>query len=370
MTRGAQNTVNVTGFDNGCGAHTILHAFEDNFDTIDWTRPGCQFLLDAFSEVYGVEATPENFRRALAAFPGYISKEYAFGPIVRKHIAEIIGLDDDYKETLSLQFLQVVRASLVNDTSEGTNQSLKRGNEAFLTRIRDQFRASRTDLDSFMEQHEAAILQYYNTNGFDNYINVLGDTAHGLMFTADEIHNYARLMKIDLEIQGRNDFYLENTVAEDERLFKLKLSNFGIHWRYQADYLTAQVIHQRNQETNVAPIDRDPILRQMSENGWRRHLQPFALRVQAACRNEALEADFIQPPSYHSIPLDPNAELLTWFKNEKFKRANDFLNRELDRGVDFDADEFDKRFDALSDSVAHGTLDEIKLLERVLIKPR
>lgn len=362
--------VNVTGFDNGCGAHTILHAFEDNFATIDWSRPGCQNLLQTFSDVYGVDATPENFQKALAAIPGYASKEYAFGPIVRKHMAEMIQLDGYYKQELSEQFVHVVRAYLMNDTREATNLNLRCGNETFMAELKQHFQSSRIDLDTYIAQHQRAILQYYNETGFDNYIRVLGDTAHALMFTADEIHTYARVMGFHLEIDGRDGFHLEHPVSERDRLFKLRLSNVGIHWRYWADNLSPETVQQRNQDTYIAPIDRDPLLRNMSENGWQPYLQPLINRVQRACRDEALEGDFLSQPSYTYTSFDQNDRLLTWIRDEKFMRANDYLNRELDRGIELDPEQFNTRFEQLSDSVCNGTLDEIEQLQRNSIKAK
>src|SRR5947207_10301395 len=106
-----QRIVNVSGFDNNCGSHTLLHAFHDNFDNINWNLPQCQHLLQIFSDHYHVAATPENFRKALNAIPGYVNKEYAFGPIFRQHMAEILKNDEAYKnsETLLNQFETAIR---------------------------------------------------------------------------------------------------------------------------------------------------------------------------------------------------------------------------------------------------------------------
>jgi len=47
-----------------------------------------------------------------------------------------------------------------------------------------------------------------------------------------------------------------------------------------------------------------------------------------------------------------------------FKMANEFLNQQLDQGVEHDAQEFNARFDALADAVAFGCNDEMDLLTK------
>lgn len=175
-------------------------------------------------------------------------------------------------------------------------------------------------------------------------------------------------MGIQLQIHGREGFYLKNDVVDP--LFRLRLSNMGIHWRYLVDYLTPQEIQQRNQDTNIAPIDRDLIFSNMSAKGWQAHLPPLINHVQHACKNEAPEINFLNPPDFSYTFFNPNEKLLTWQHDLKFIRANDCLNHELDKGIDLDANEFNERFELLSDSVLNGTLDEFDLLERYPIKAK
>tara|TARA_R110002110_G_scaffold271566_3_gene487069 strand:+ start:97049 stop:98197 length:1149 start_codon:yes stop_codon:yes gene_type:complete len=378
-SQGPQKIVNVTGFDNGCGAHDFLHVFDDQFEKLPWDFPQYQLLLQLFSETYGVELTAENFRKALDAIPGYANKEYAFGPIIRQHIAEVLHQDADYKELLSNQFFTAAGRYLGHRNNEGTDQSLIRANGAYLAQLQADYTRSGLELDAFMAYKQADIKAYYNKDGFNHYIEALGETSQGLMLTVDEISVYARIMGINLNVYGRNNAVILQDNNYTNPLFDLTLHNSGIHWRYQADYLSSVEVAARNRDTCISPLDRHPIIQNINQHGWNPDTcAPLIQRVQDACLDMTLADDFL---SHSAIPhaglFEASKPLLMLQSNiqerysgqaQLFHKANDFLNEQLDQGVEFSANEFEARFDALEDAVSNGSMDEIDLLTRASIK--
>jgi hypothetical protein len=377
MTKDIHRIANVTGFDNGCGAYDFLHTYIDNIDIIDWSQPQYKHFLQLFGQTYQVAPTLENFKKALKAIPGYVNQEYTFGPIARRHMALALGNDDAYRnsETLFNQFITTVEAYITDDNSEGSNESLRRANAEYLKRLKAQYEGQDLDIDAFIKSNNDALLEYFNQQGFDNYIQTLANTNEALMFTVDEINNYARIMRINLEIYNRDDI-LVSRHDEPRPMFDLKLYNAGIHWRYQAPaHVSVDEVATRNLDTGVSPYDRHPIIQTIYEYGWNQvNIQPFVKRVQDACNDVALSQDFLTQPVVDDYRLlQPDTHLLHWhtavksgFKGQAtlFKTANEFLNQQLDQGVEYDAAEFNARFDALADAVAFGSSDEMDLLTK------
>jgi hypothetical protein len=377
MAKDIHRITNVTGFDNGCGAHDFLHVFVDNIDIIDWTLPQYKGFLQLFGQAYQVAPTVENFKKALKAIPGYVNQEFAFGPIVRQHMALTLGQDDEYRnsETLFNQFVTTVEAYITDNNNEGSNESLKRANTEHLKRLKAEYERQDLDIDAFIGSNKDALLEYFNQQGFDNYIQTLADTNESLMFTVDEINNYARIMRINLKVYNRDDILVSRHDAP-RPIFDLKLYNAGIHWRYQAPaHVSLEEVAARNLDTGMSPYDRHPIIQTIYEYGWNKvNIQPLVKRVQDACNGIALSQDFLAQPVVDNYRLlQPETHLLHWheavksgFKGQAtlFKTANEFLNQQLDQGVEYDAAEFNARFDALADAVAFGSSDEMDLLTK------
>lgn len=287
------NIVNVTGFNNGCAAHCVLHSFEYDFSRINWSHFGCQNLLRNFSEMFGVEnPEPAQLRKALLAVLGYANKEFVFGPMIRKHMAEMIALNEEYRNRVrDALFLEVVRAYLADDSSEESDNNLVVGNEDFLETLCVEYESSEMELDDFLEKRQNDILKFYDEQGFDNYISVLGNAEYALFFTADEILNYAQVMNIDLKIEGMQEesieiLEIENRVPDSEKLFSLELVNStGDHWRYRANFLSEEMIENHEKDVKIRMRDRDPVIRELGKN-WEEGMKALIPDIQAVIRGE------------------------------------------------------------------------------------
>jgi hypothetical protein len=375
---------NVTGFNNGCAAHDFLHIFADNFDAIQWDLPQYQQLLQLFSETYQVAPTPNNFQKALIAIPGYAHQEFAFGPVIRKHMALMLGLDEQYRnnEVLFNQFLTTITSFLKNENGEGSNENLKSGNKKYLAQLKAQFQKQALDIDAFIAVNRDDIFEYFYETGFDNYIHALANSNQALLFTVDEINNYARIMQINLEVFDRNDKLVSVHDAGKYATLNVKLFNAGIHWRYQvAEHVTDKEVIARNLDTAISSLDRDPIIRKIYEQGWNPvNIQPLVKRVQDACNDLALAPGFLSQPAHDDYQhLCADLHLLHWHDALKegrkgqalmYKTANEFLNQQLDEGIEYEAAEFNARFDALADAVAFGSDDELALLTNPIKRKR
>lgn len=355
------NTVNVTGFDNGCGAHCILHAFEDHvfrnpqFNIGKWNTLGCQNLLATFSEMFGVEnPTPEKLRKALVSIQGYANREFVFGPMIRRHMANMISYDEQYKQRVYPLFLNVIQSYLAGEEAEGTNENLMMSNASYISELEKAYQSSGMELDLFLQVHEEKIRQFYHREGFNNYIYTLGNTNAQLLFTVDEIFSYARMMNIDLKVTGtRGKGYeileMEHYVPDQEKLFSLVLLNRGNHWKYRADYLSQAQRNIRTQNTYIAPEDRKIEIRAIHENGWEQGIQAFIPHIQAACAQQP------EPSGERSArdSLAERARIVTEHFNDLYSS---------DRYQKMPAEEIDQHVAAVQSAYDRGDTDEVTLL--------
>lgn len=368
------NVVNVTGFDNGCAAHCILHAFEDHifrnnfFNNEKWNTLGCEDLLLTFSNIFGVQnPTPEKLKKALISIQGYANREIVFGPMIRRHMANIIGHDEQYKKRAYPLFLNVIQSYLAGQEQEGTNDNLRMANSFYISQLENEYTRSGLDLDIFIQLHEKEIYEFYFTEGFDNYIQILGNTNAQLLFTVDEICSYAKMMNIDLKLRGtRGDSYqileMEQYVPEQEKLFSLVLLNRGNHWKYRADYLTEEQRNVRTKNTHIAPEDRKlPEIRAIYEKGWEEGIQAFIPHIQLACGQQP----YTQQQSSGSEQSERDIERATLESlSERAKMVEVHFNElfSSDRYQKMSEEEINEHVAAVQYAYDRGDLEEVTLL--------
>lgn len=349
--------VNVSGWQNNCGANVFLCAIFDNFDLIDFSLPQYRSLLDVFSETFGVAGTPKNFCHAYHAVDGYVQKQVVFGPIIRQHMAQLAKQDENYRTTLSVQLSAMLRDIFSQCQLETSEQPLYIANADEINKLRNLFYDKQKNSIKIDNDYLEWFLDTYvnkRLNEFtDKYIDTLGDTNKALMLSTEELQNYANKMGIKANVfrrtttKEKKDIYnLEDFNDNDDsqtsrntsNLFTLNIINVGhAHWMYEAPYLSEQEIEKRNSDCNIAPEDRKPdsLALYMQSKG-----QEYISTIKDTIRKSLYEHK-------SQLPL--------------FEKANEFLyNQFEDETKEIDQVAFEERFDALAQAI-----QEEKTVEQV-----
>ena len=140
-----------------------------------------------------------------------------------------------------------------------SSSSLIRANLATVQALVLEYANSQQTQFAFMNNKMQNLREFWNESGFRAYIRLIGDPRNNQMLTDGELQNYARHLNIQVESYApRRDreyniikpitMQLVRHQRPENPLFSLRLANYGIHWQYQAPYLSDHEVQRRQEE--------------------------------------------------------------------------------------------------------------------------
>lgn len=368
ITEKLKRRINVSGWQNNCGANVFMHAYLDHWDTLPFQDPRYKSLLKELTRPFSMDMNPNTLKKTMDSL-NPLEQEFAFGSSVRNHIFHILGQQQEYRDSLFQSFQVAIFNSVAGFKIEPTDHKFILSNQAIIHDCKEVFAylikeldidlksLSPEDKESLMDQmwHDldafipsnqqgSWLENYWNTQGFKSTLNYMTDYRNSYMMTQDELERYAKSMDIGLNVINRN---AEQTLEAPlyASFLDLTLVNSGLHWQYLApETVSEKEIQQRNAPFEQAPGDRTNQFNALLEHPDRLGDQDM-LKVLAPLST-------IKPSSSSKL-LHWNFCSMTYQK--PYREANQQLNDLLDKqGELLDQKVFEEAFDQASQALRKG----------------
>lgn len=265
----------TSGWYNNCGLNCLTHFFAAKLESGELQQlvsdsPEYQELLRTFQTYYDLPKQPSwgDIKTLFDKYPTPTDKEAIFSPVLRKHLpllrqmkrgrekwwdtfsaAYTDYLKDGEIEEVARPVFNANQAWFENDRAEFQKKSValqskkitpkerkiaekylaenKREITESTLRERVLFQRSLDLQDSFLKKGKQTWLE----EGCENYARYLGELSNNVMIDVSDLEFLAKSFGISLEIYRNEELY---KISDDDFLWKMKVSNNGIHWELLA----------------------------------------------------------------------------------------------------------------------------------------
>lgn len=354
----------VTGYQNNCGLNVIAHQFTNDLalglQDLHLEESFYKKLLNHFRAYHFQPGLtwPELKDVLRKNLDHPITLEVLMGPVLRKTLGDVLKANEQNKAGRSHDFYTFIRAALQNPGNiDNTYFAMAEACYPKVATLAQEFEEfnKRADvltlendeakLDQFMAEKEHEIDEYWDTTGYNGYVDFLCDPYNEIPLAPEDVEQLGTKLHYNLELyQGAEKTKLEGGSQLPNPVATIRMYNrAGVHYEAIAENEDVAAIHNAQFNQQVDDFQRFTVAK-----------MEYAGKAQILnrCDTSTWQADQTQ----HGL---------------LFNQANDILSRALDIGVS------DKQFTLLWDNlercVKEGNSQKLQEIEKTVndvAKPR
>ncbi|MFO1258090.1 MAG: hypothetical protein U1E78_06750 [Gammaproteobacteria bacterium] len=354
----------ITGYQNNCGLNVLAHQFTNDL---------ALGLQDQFKDERYYKKLLKHFRayhfQPELSWPALkeillknlnhpITLEVLMGPVLRKTLGDVLKANEDNKAIRLSDFQTFVRAALQDRGNiEHTYFAMSEACNPKVATVAQEFKEfnKRADvialenpearLDQFMAEKEHEIDVYWDTTGYNAYVDFLCDPYNEIPLAPEDVEQLSRALHYNIELyQGADKTKWEGGHPLPAPVATIKMYNrAGDHYEAIVEDEAIAAIHNAQFEQQVDDFQKFKVGK-----------MEYVGKAQTLNRSE----------------------ISTWQADETqdgllFNRANDIMSRALDVGVS--NKQFTLLWDNLERCVKEGNTKKIEEIEKTvneIAKPR
>lgn len=347
----------VTGYQNNCGLNVIAHQFTNDLalglQDPHLVEPYYKKLLNHFKAYhFQPSLTWVELKEILRKNLNHpITLEVLMGPVLRKTLGDVLKSSDINREIRLNEFKVFLQASLQNPANiDDTYYAMSEACYPRVATLAQEFSEfnKRADviklqndeerLNQFMAEKEPEINEYWDTTGYNAYIDFLCDPYNEIPLAPEDVEQISTVIHYNIELyQGPTKTKWEGNPQAINPIATIGIYNReGIHYEGIAATEEIAAVHNAQFEQQVDAFQKFTVAK-----------AEYAGKAQTLNRNE----------------------MTTWQADEAqhgllFNRANEIMNRALDVGVS------DKQFTLLWDNlercVKEGNAEKLASIEKTV----